>query len=599
MRLLRLRSAGIVSYCCCLLFLMTTGCSGGGGGGTSGDSTSASPITIQGQVIGPFRQGATVTVTQIGGSGRATANISDDLGNYTLRVPWNGLTRLEARGYYTDVFTGGISPSEVTLLAVVNATGGVPITANLNLVTTIAAAMVDETLKTTPVENLDLQTIDQRVADAVRGLLKTNVTIPNATSTNLFSGDVQSSALLTFVLASLLAMPPHTDSLVLGQEFAKNLLAGRLLTDAGPNQPDLVSAAMLETSLASMKYGTSLVANNTGQAIPMEQLIFNLADRYPDWAPQFSGSLLQALTNVTLPPLFARPLGIYFSNCTIANAGPAGVICEYPPYPPAYAPGPIQYIARGRTKVFDLRAYNTTYRAEDPSIEQTVILSVEGCPKEAICTLSTDSITLTSGIWPITLTMTTTEATPLDTYTLYIHANNVTPVENLRIGNQEYMGVRGSGRAARYTFMLIDCATSPESINLLAGCDSDAPPSSAPTLNYTGQGSIYGLTGQLSLANWTTNDFILEADGSMTSLYQYSYFLGQDLLGPVPVQLRVKYQRPIGAASTFSVQVTCGTAPITTVPVSVIGSNVSASGAVRCTSDQAYEGSFSITGSWP
>jgi hypothetical protein len=98
--------------CLACATLLLTACSGGGGGSSSsGGNTAAS--TIQGQAIkGPFKKSGTVTATQIGGPGRIVGVINDDTGDYSLSVPWSGPTKIEARGRYTDEFTGLPSQTE-------------------------------------------------------------------------------------------------------------------------------------------------------------------------------------------------------------------------------------------------------------------------------------------------------------------------------------------------------------------------------------------------------------------------------------------------------------------------------------------------------
>lgn len=132
-------------------FIMAmSGCSGGG---SDSNTQSGSTATLSGYTQkGPFLKGSSVTVYKIGDdfertATKAEANITDDLGNYTLDVNWEGLSEIVVSGYYYDEVTNTQSVTPITLHTYTWAVYGKNIITNINVLTEIASTKIKALLK--------------------------------------------------------------------------------------------------------------------------------------------------------------------------------------------------------------------------------------------------------------------------------------------------------------------------------------------------------------------------------------------------------------------------------------------------------------------
>jgi len=130
-----------------MIVLILSGCSDGGGGIVPLDTTSNNTTTKGSAAKGPFVKGSVIKAYKLEENGtRSTAyepissKTVDDLGKFSiLNIGWSGPTELEISGKYFDENTASISLAAVTLSAIVDVKAGEDITANINVLTDLAA----------------------------------------------------------------------------------------------------------------------------------------------------------------------------------------------------------------------------------------------------------------------------------------------------------------------------------------------------------------------------------------------------------------------------------------------------------------------------
>ncbi|WP_108064300.1 putative Ig domain-containing protein [Poseidonibacter lekithochrous] len=120
------------------------GCGGGGGSSSSSSSTSAGG----GAQKGPFKQGQTVTATQLNSDGTSTTTstttTTDSLGKFNFsNLTWSGATEFKVEGEYLDENTGQYIAGGL-LTAVTNVTAGTAPKVNINILTHIAASNIKQ-----------------------------------------------------------------------------------------------------------------------------------------------------------------------------------------------------------------------------------------------------------------------------------------------------------------------------------------------------------------------------------------------------------------------------------------------------------------------
>jgi hypothetical protein len=118
----------------------------------SKDSNSSTASSISGNVQkGPFKQGSSVKAYKLINGIRSLSDIKstttdDNMGSFTLNIPWTGPTEYEISGEYLDENTGNYL-DEGLLLAVVDTKANSTSKININIFTHIAASQIKEMLK--------------------------------------------------------------------------------------------------------------------------------------------------------------------------------------------------------------------------------------------------------------------------------------------------------------------------------------------------------------------------------------------------------------------------------------------------------------------
>lgn len=121
------------------------GCGGGGGGGSSSSSSTSAGGGAQ---KGPFKQGQTVTATQLNTDGTSTTTkittTTDSLGKFNFaNLSWSGPTEFKVEGEYLDENTGEYIAGGL-LTAITNVTAGTAPKVNINILTHIAAQNIKQ-----------------------------------------------------------------------------------------------------------------------------------------------------------------------------------------------------------------------------------------------------------------------------------------------------------------------------------------------------------------------------------------------------------------------------------------------------------------------
>ena len=131
-----------------------TACGGGGGGGGSDPAPQppapppAQTVTVEGVAHkGPFSTGAAVSVSAVLANGSIGANladttVTDNLGRYAATLPENQLVEIAVAGSFMDELDGAPSQGPTTLRLVTQTSSSASQTANVNLLTHLAAARI-------------------------------------------------------------------------------------------------------------------------------------------------------------------------------------------------------------------------------------------------------------------------------------------------------------------------------------------------------------------------------------------------------------------------------------------------------------------------
>lgn len=147
------------------------GCGGGGGSSSSSSSTSAGG----GAQKGPFKQGQTVTATQLNSDGTSTINsittTTDSLGKFNFsNLTWSGATEFKVEGEYLDENTGQYIAGGL-LTAVTNVTAGTAPKVNINILTHIAASNIKQQMA----NNISIDTAKVNAKKTVAKVFKINL----------------------------------------------------------------------------------------------------------------------------------------------------------------------------------------------------------------------------------------------------------------------------------------------------------------------------------------------------------------------------------------------------------------------------------------
>lgn len=192
-------------------FIFLAACGGGGGGGDGRGTPPTTPptgsnsVTLSGYAQkGPFVSGSNVDVLSLSSTGAiggplTSATTSGSLGRFQVTVGENQLAFVEASGQFLDESNGSVSSSTLSLTAVVQVGTAATQSANINLLTHLAAPRIRELLRGGAV----FSTAESQARDDVLAAL-TNIVAPAAAtsfkSMSLFSasqGDVNSAYLVT------------------------------------------------------------------------------------------------------------------------------------------------------------------------------------------------------------------------------------------------------------------------------------------------------------------------------------------------------------------------------------------------------------------
>jgi hypothetical protein len=120
------------------------------------------PVTVQlsgAAQKGPFVLGSTVQVSLVDSAGNPTGTVfptqtSDDLGEFSLQLSYQGLVSIEATGYYYNEATGKLSDSSLTLRAFYDVTTSGTQSAYVNIVTHLTYERVKALLAGPPTMSL-------------------------------------------------------------------------------------------------------------------------------------------------------------------------------------------------------------------------------------------------------------------------------------------------------------------------------------------------------------------------------------------------------------------------------------------------------------
>jgi hypothetical protein len=104
------------------------------------------PLALAGAVQkGPLAMGSTVQISTIDGQGSPTGlefttETTDDLGHFSITIPYRGYASLQASGFYFDELTGSLSAEPITMHALYDVQVDGSQTVNVNIITELAYA---------------------------------------------------------------------------------------------------------------------------------------------------------------------------------------------------------------------------------------------------------------------------------------------------------------------------------------------------------------------------------------------------------------------------------------------------------------------------
>jgi hypothetical protein len=258
----------------CLL----AGCSGGGGGagagsssgsgGGSGGSTTSTTSTLSGTAIkGPFKAGSIITATQIDGTGRVQGTVSNNQGAYSITVTWTGPTKIEVTGTYADELNNNQDatvPAGDPIAVITEAVAGTTVTAHPNLITSIAAKLIEEQRAAgTPVTSTVIQQANRQTSQAVLGQQIDALATVDLTKAK---SDEKASKMLSMqlVLASA-GTSGAAFSNAAATQLAKNIRNGRPL--GSTQDGTAISSTVIQARLAEIQAGGNITVGSSQVAL--------------------------------------------------------------------------------------------------------------------------------------------------------------------------------------------------------------------------------------------------------------------------------------------------------------------------------------------
>ncbi len=200
------------------IVLLLSGCFDGGSGGVTVDSVTAANGT---GAKGPFVKDSVVKAYKLDDNGSRSLTVTpvstttiNDIGKYKLSsIPWSGATELEITGKYFNENTGTTSATVSTLTAIVDVKAGEELTANINVLTDLAA-------KRSKVLMLSGSTLDDAKDEAKKSVVELfNITLPTGTNledldlTDGSSTNAEANANLLLISAAIAKAPDLLDSI--------------------------------------------------------------------------------------------------------------------------------------------------------------------------------------------------------------------------------------------------------------------------------------------------------------------------------------------------------------------------------------------------
>ncbi len=197
--------------------LLLSGCSGGG---DSSDTTTATSSSLSGVAQkGPFVQGAKVTVYKLSQDYNLTetkvvSTILDAQGHYEVSVPWSGPSKIVVEGKYLDEITAQESNDSMTLSSYFEAISGVPVVANINILTDLASTKIFKLLQESNTTIEDAKKVANQDLDEMFGLAAANgLDVDVLNITELQGATANVNAELLRLSAGLLKADDPKDSL--------------------------------------------------------------------------------------------------------------------------------------------------------------------------------------------------------------------------------------------------------------------------------------------------------------------------------------------------------------------------------------------------
>lgn len=198
------------------LLLVLSGCSGGG---SSSDGLTSTSILSGVAQKGPFVEGSKVTVYKLSSDYNITDTkvqsvITDAQGHYSVRVPWSGPSKIVVEGKYLDETTAKESNSSITLSSYFEATSGVPVVTNVNILTDLASIKILKLLQESNTTLEDAKKVANQELDEMFELaVTTGLDIDTLDITELQSATASVNAELLRLSAALLKVDNPEDSL--------------------------------------------------------------------------------------------------------------------------------------------------------------------------------------------------------------------------------------------------------------------------------------------------------------------------------------------------------------------------------------------------
>ncbi len=151
--------------------------------GTSEEQSVAQPVTLSGSVEkGPFILGTSVRVSAMDAAGNPTGltfdtQTTNDLGEFSVVIDYQGYAALEGSGYYFNELTGSLSGANLTLRAWVDIADASQQSTHINLVTHLTFLRVSQLIA----EGMDLGAAILQAEDELREAM--GITVSDYVST--------------------------------------------------------------------------------------------------------------------------------------------------------------------------------------------------------------------------------------------------------------------------------------------------------------------------------------------------------------------------------------------------------------------------------